>query len=147
MIERYLHQVAKRLPQDFRDDVTQELRSLILDSLEDRSGGAPYGDDAVVEVLRQMGPPEQIAARYQAAGPSLIGPHLYPAFLRVAKYTVIGLFAALGTLVAVSMAGTSMAGTSIWNAGWAAEWAWLLSASLGLSLGILVLVFAIAERT
>jgi hypothetical protein len=146
MIERYLYQVAKRLPQDLRDDVTQELRSLILDSLEDRSGDASYDDDAVVEVLRQMGPPEQMAARYQAAGPSLIGPHLYPAFLRVAKYTVMGLFAALGTLVAVSMAGTSMAGTSIWNAGWAAEWAWLLSASLGLSLGILVLVFAIAER-
>ncbi|MBZ5617175.1 MAG: hypothetical protein LAQ69_00380 [Acidobacteriia bacterium] len=147
MIERYLYEVARRLPVTEREDVTQELRSLLLDGLEDREPGAPPDEErAVVELLRQMGSPQQIAARYQPGGRSLIGPHLYPVFLTVARYTLIGLTAVMVILPGLSLMGTTITGSSLGSAGWVAEWARLFVESAVFSLGMLVLVFALAER-
>jgi hypothetical protein len=146
LIERYLSEVARRLPDAEREDVLQELRSLLLDGLDDRAGGAPPDEETVVELLRGMGPPEQMAARYQLASRSLIGPHLYPVFLTVARFTLIGLTVTMALIPALSLVGTAMAGASLWSAGWAAQWAWLFVQAIAFSLSTLVLVFAFAER-
>lgn len=41
LIERYVREVTRRLPQKQRDDVGRELRSGLLDALEDRFGPEP----------------------------------------------------------------------------------------------------------
>ncbi len=38
LVNRYVYQVGRRLPKRLRDDVKVELRSLLLDTLEERTG-------------------------------------------------------------------------------------------------------------
>ena len=81
MVERYVHQVGRYLPQNERKEVTDELRSLIQDQLDDRYKGAPTEDD-VVELLSDLGDPRQMAKSY-GREQYLVGPDLYPAMMYV----------------------------------------------------------------
>ncbi|MGV9287549.1 HAAS signaling domain-containing protein [Streptomyces sp. NPDC003719] len=87
LTERYVHEVVRRLPADQRDDMAQELRATIADTIDGR------GDDDLAaaerEVLSELGDPVRYAARYTERPLALIGPDLYPAYMRV-----------LGTLLA-----------------------------------------------
>ena len=59
LIERYVHAVGKHLPAKSRGDIQEELHSLILDSLEARSGKGDhsYSDEEIAEVLLEFGSP------------------------------------------------------------------------------------------
>ncbi|MEW5873107.1 MAG: hypothetical protein AB1894_27860 [Chloroflexota bacterium] len=82
LIERYLHEVGRRLPPKNRADIQAELRSLLVDTLEQRAGDEP-GEDAVVALLKEFGPPRKVAASYWPEGQYLIGPALFPVFRTV----------------------------------------------------------------
>ncbi|MFN8464591.1 MAG: hypothetical protein U0X20_03535 [Caldilineaceae bacterium] len=85
-IDRYVHEVGRRLPPNQRADVQQEIRSLIEDEVagrleaaaDDRSTQA-NADATVLAVLEQFGAPEEMAARYQAPR-YLIGPAMFPVY-------------------------------------------------------------------
>lgn len=81
-IDRYVSEVARRLPKNQRDEVARELESTVLDELEDRYGQQP-GEEQVLEALRELGPPATVAAGYHAPHQYLIGPAWYPTFRRV----------------------------------------------------------------
>lgn len=81
LVERYVYQVGKYLPEKEREEVQNELRSLLYDQLDDRYKGAPTQDD-VVELLTEFGEPRQMAASY-GREQYLIGPDLYPAMIYV----------------------------------------------------------------
>lgn len=81
LVERYVHQVGRYLPQSEREEVENELRSLIHDQLEDRYKGAPTDED-VVELLREFGEPREMAASY-GREQYLVGPDLYPMMVYV----------------------------------------------------------------
>jgi hypothetical protein len=93
LIDRYIHEVGRHLPRKNRADIQIELRSLLVDDLEDRAGPNP-SEDQVVELLKEYGPPRTVAASYHPEGQYLIGPELYPLFKMV---TVIALAAVLGS--------------------------------------------------
>jgi hypothetical protein len=78
LTERYVHEVVRRIPADQRDDVAEELRTTIADTVEARDSG-----DAEREVLTEMGDPIRLAARYADRPLALIGPELYPAYVRL----------------------------------------------------------------
>jgi hypothetical protein len=85
LIDRYVVEVARHLPAKNAEDVAEELRSLLSDALEARAArtGRPKDEALAVEVLREFGEPEEVAARYR--GPKqLIGPDWYPIFKSVA---------------------------------------------------------------
>jgi hypothetical protein len=86
LIERYIQHVGKHLPEKSREDVKREIRSLIEDSLEDRSRELehPIDEAMTVDVLREFGRPEKMAASYTPER-YLIGPRLFPTFWLVAK--------------------------------------------------------------
>jgi hypothetical protein len=99
LLDRYMLEVRNQLPRKLRADLEMEIRSLIEDTLEDRSqsAGREIDEDLVVEVLQEFGPPEKVAAGYLPEK-YLIGPRLYPAFiltLRIAL-TVIVILALVG---------------------------------------------------
>ena len=80
LVERYLKAVAAQLPKDNRDDIVAELRDEImgrLEALEARLGRVPT-DDEVEALLREVGHPLTVAARYRPGPHALIGPELYP---------------------------------------------------------------------
>lgn len=92
LIDRYLQEVGRHLPREKRQDILVELRSSLVDTLEDRVGGEP-SEEEISQVLKEFGPPKEVAARYHPEGQYLIGPAYYPLFRLV---VLIALAAALG---------------------------------------------------
>jgi hypothetical protein len=95
LVDRYVAEVARRLPRRRRADISRELRSTLLDTLESRFGAAAASDEHVVDVLREFGPPEKVAASYQPSNQYLIGPEWYGPFTTVVKLHLYGLVAVL----------------------------------------------------
>ena len=83
LIVRYIHEVGRHLPRKNRSDIQAELRSSLIDALEDRAGLEP-AEAEVVELLKEFGPPKAVAASYNPERQYLIGPALYPLFRLVA---------------------------------------------------------------
>lgn len=94
LIERYIQHVGKHLPEKSREDVKREIRSLLEDSLEDRSRelGREVDDAMIVDVLKEFGRPEKMAAAYTPER-YLIGPRLFPVFWLVVKIVTAVLLA------------------------------------------------------
>jgi hypothetical protein len=87
LVDRYLKAVASQLPPEGRDDITAELRDEIETRLEARAAelGRPLKDPDIEAVLREIGHPLTVAARYRPGPQHLIGPELYPYWLFAVK--------------------------------------------------------------
>jgi hypothetical protein len=86
LIDLYIKEVGKHLPNKTHEDIENEIRSMIMDALEDQSKaeGRPVDDVMVEKVLKRLGPPGEMAASYLPPR-YLIGPELYPHFLTTIK--------------------------------------------------------------
>ena len=91
LMERYLNAVAAQLPKDVREDIVAELRDEIMGRLEALEArlGRPATDDEVETLLREVGHPLSVAARYRPGPQALIGPALYPWWLFGAKVGLV----------------------------------------------------------
>jgi hypothetical protein len=142
LIDTYVSEVGRRLPRKNRTDIEAELRSTLEDSLEERGRktGKPVDDELAVEVLREYGAPEKVAASYQGER-YLIGPRLYPTFELVLKIvaSVLGTLAVIGMAVQLVHSGATLLNFANGIAG-------VLSAFVT-ALGNVVLIFAIIEWT
>ncbi|GAA2729598.1 HAAS signaling domain-containing protein [Actinocorallia aurantiaca] len=135
LTERYVHEVVRRIPTDQRDDVADELRAVIVDTVEAR-GASEH------EVLTEMGDPIRLAARYADRPLALIGPGLYPAYARTLKVLLAGV---LPVVVAASMAVEVLDGGGVASA---------IGSGIGALLAVgaqmiawLTAVFAVVERS
>jgi hypothetical protein len=81
LTERYVHEVVRRVPADQRDDIADELRTTIAETIEGR--GETDAGKAEREVLTEMGDPIRLAARYADRPLVLIGTEFYPAYVRL----------------------------------------------------------------
>ena len=140
LIDRYLHEVGRRLPRANRADILAELRSLLIDTLEGRVQGeaSTASEDEVVALLKEFGPPQEVAASYSAKGQYLVGPALYPLFRMIASIV----------LAAVIGAQLLALGVAVWIGRQPINhWETLagLLSSIPAALGSLVIVFAILQ--
>jgi hypothetical protein len=87
-IDRYVKEVGRHLPRDKRRDIQAELQSTLIDTLEARIEGEPSQKDEI-ELLKEFGPPQKVAASYWPEGQYLIGPRLYPLFRMVVGIVLI----------------------------------------------------------
>lgn len=144
LIELYVAEVGKRLPLRGRKDIEAELRSTLEDMLEDRSqkAGRPADEGMMLDLLREYGPPDKVAATYHAH-PYLIGPRLFPLFVKVLKIVLtvvtIVLLVGLGIQIAREPAGPGLARAI------ATGLAGVVGAAVS-AFGNIALVFAILER-
>lgn len=108
MIERYLHEVGRYIPPRKRGDILTELRSLLVDTLEDRFGNEP-SESQVGDLLKEFGRPRDVAASYHPQSQYLVGPALYPLFRMVAGIVVAAVLGAqvIAWVVAIFVAGES----------------------------------------
>lgn len=81
LTERYVHEVVRRLPADQREDIAEELRTTIADTVEGRGPADPRVAER--EVLSELGDPVRYAARYSERPLALIGPDLYSTYIRL----------------------------------------------------------------
>ena len=144
LFDRYVAAVGRRLPAKNRADVAAELRSLLEDMLEDRSQeqDRPVDEEMAVALLKAFGSPGEVAARYSPPR-YLIGPQLYPIFIKVAGI-VLGVVTALNVIsLAISLQG--VAGGDLLQVLF--HWALELVSSAFSTAGSVALIFAILERT
>lgn len=89
LIDRYVYAVVKRLPQAQRADIEKELRGLIDDMLQDRTGGAPPKKVHIEAVLKELGKPSALAAKYRGDEQHLIGPEYFDLYTMILKIVLI----------------------------------------------------------
>lgn len=94
LIDRYVREIGRKLPQKSRGDIEKEIRSALEDMLEDRSkkDGRAVDEAMIVAVLKEYGRPEKVAASYLPER-YLIGPQLFPMFWMVTQIVFVVLTA------------------------------------------------------
>jgi hypothetical protein len=92
LTDRYVAEVARRLPERSRDDIGREIRATIADMVDSRGGegGGDGGGTEEVEraVIVELGDPAVLARRYADQPQHLVGPEIYPAFMRLMTWVV-----------------------------------------------------------
>lgn len=81
LIDRYVYDVTRRLPEKDRDEVSKELKSNIYDMLAENAD-----ENEIREVLYKLGPPASLAEKYRQNPRYLISPAVYDDYVRVLKW-------------------------------------------------------------
>ena len=145
LIELYLDEIRRQLPPKNREDILNEIRSTLMDTLEDRRetmGEAP-DEETTKAVLKEFGAPREVARQY-GAQTYLIGPHFFPTYLQVLKIVLIvmGALNIFGLLIAV----ISQSGFEPTLFETILEIVTSFLASLFTAFGVVTLSFAVIER-
>lgn len=93
LIDLYIQEVTRRLPEKMREDISLELRSTIEDMLPD-----DFTEDEVKIELEKLGNPATLAAEYKDQPMHLIGPKFYDVYKTILKIVILA--AAFGSLLA-----------------------------------------------
>lgn len=105
LIDRYVAEVGRHLPEKDRADIENEIRTMVDDMLEERGPSAANDEKAVVETLEQIGDPKLLAARYAPPRHYLIGPEWYEGYLTVLQrilFTVLPIVAVVTFILSLS---------------------------------------------
>jgi hypothetical protein len=140
LLNHYLQAVKKHLPWERQDDIIAELRANLEAQLEDKEAelGRPLTKEEAEKWLKKIGPPIQVAARYQRQQ-YLIGPAVFPTYwyilrLVMAWSTVIYMIAKT-----VEVAAKGQGAVAVLQAALGLPSIWLISA------GLVTLTFAVIE--
>lgn len=141
LIDRYVYEVGRHLPRKNRADIQVELQSTLVDTLEARVEGEPSQEDEV-ELLKEFGPPQKVAASYWPQGQYLIGPNLFPLFRMVVGIALMVFIIVQLVLLGMAMVFnqeifTFMSVLDIFSE---------MIGSVFTTFGIIVIVFAILQR-
>lgn len=143
LMDGYIDEVSINLPKKMRAEIAAEIRSLILDALEDRAESEET-NDALLTVLRELGSPVEMASSYYPYN-YVIGPQMYAPFWLTVRWTfvIMTIFYLLGFILSWKDAFQSLPtfGTTIWE---------LISGywdSALTTFAIIFLVFILLERT
>jgi hypothetical protein len=100
LIEDYLHAIALLLPEAQREDIIAELRDVVLTRIEAReaASGRPLTESETEAVMREIGHPLVVAARYRGGPQHAVGPALYPYWAFAVK-VMVSLQCALSAVV------------------------------------------------
>lgn len=137
MIERYIYEVTKRVPQEMREEISMELHSLIEDMLEE-------GECTVEEVLEKLGNPADFAKRYNDSPNYLIGPEYYSDYMWVLKLGLIG----IGISAVVSAIVEAITEMETWIHFFTTFWTELFSTAVNGAysvIGIVTIIFGVLE--
>jgi hypothetical protein len=111
LLDRYLEAVKKHLPWQRQDDIIAELRANLESQLEDKESelGRPLTTGEAQDWLKQIGPPIQVAARYQPQR-SLIGPAIFPIYWYVLRLALTWASVIYSIVVVAQVFGGQIAG-------------------------------------
>lgn len=90
LIERYIYAATKRLPKKTRNDVSEELRTLIDDMLTERCGEVVPEEKDIKIVLTELGTPNELYEKYNPDSKKcLIGSPYYSTYKYVLKIVLV----------------------------------------------------------
>ena len=84
LIERYVQEVTRRLPEKERAEVSRELKSNIYDMLPEHPD-----EEAIKKVLNSLGSPAALAEKYRQNPRYLISPAYFDEYTRALKWLMI----------------------------------------------------------
>lgn len=84
MIERYVYEVTKRVPQKMRVEIKQELEALIEDMREEE-------ECTIDQVLEKLGDPAELAKKYRDEDNYVIGPEYYDNYKWILKIGILAM--------------------------------------------------------
>ncbi len=142
LTDRYVTAVLTGVPEDQRAEVETRLRGTIGEAVETRVARGEAPVDAERAALTGLGDPMRVSAGYSGRTLQLIGPAVYPDYVRLLRLLRAIIVPIVG--VAVGMA-TAVAGAAPWD---------VVAAGFGAAFSVAVqvafwvtLVFAIIERS
>lgn len=142
LTDRYIWAVQRSLPEDKRADIDRELRGAIADAVDAKQEAGAGAADAERQAILDLGDPYRLAAGYADRPLHLIGPALFPDYIRLLKvlYAIVLPIAFGGILL-----GQLLGQHDFWGA---------FGSSIGAIISVAVhigfwttLVFALIERT
>lgn len=146
LIERYVAEVGRFLPEKARPDIQREIRSLLEDTLEDRARqeGRAADEGMAAALLKEFGSPQSVAASYSKPR-YLVGPALYPAWETVMRVvlTVLAVLAVVEFAFSIARPGSVSGLLDVGAAGARAIGGFISGAFT--SLGIITFIFALIE--
>ncbi len=83
LVDTYVYEVTRRLPQKTREDIGLELRSSIEDMLSDDPS-----EEEIKGTLEKLGNPATLAASYRDKPMYLIGPNVYDPYIHILKIVI-----------------------------------------------------------
>ena len=143
LLNAYLEEIRHRLPLKNRNDIIAEIRSVLMDMIEERNPNADPDEATVRAVLKDFGPPRKVAQQY-AAPQRLIGPQMFPVYLLVLRVVLI-VVAALNIVGVIVAAVSGSYGESGFFIAILETFGGLIS-SLFTAFGIVTLSFVLIER-
>jgi len=96
LIERYIYDVTRRLPEATRADVSKELKANINDMLPEKPT-----DEDIKKVIKELGEPRIMAAGYRQKPRYLVSPEWMDTYIQVLKIVliIIGSITLISTLI------------------------------------------------
>jgi hypothetical protein len=146
LTDRYIYAVQRSLPEAQRADIDRELRATIADTVDAKIESGSKPADAERETLTELGDPYKLAWGYADRPLHLIGPALFPDYIRLLRvlYFVVLPIVVVAVFLSLLLA-KSLEGESLWEAVGAI---WPVAFGVAVHLGFwTTLVFAILERT
>lgn len=149
LIERYLYDVVRRLPEKQRADIEQELRTLIEDMAEERAESGEFNrEECEKAVLSELGDPEKLAKSYRGDGDSLISGEYYDRYCFILKIVLI--CTGVGMLVSYIVSAV----VNVINAETIAGSIWKNTIGIGVDIpaallnvfAVITLIFAVMQR-
>ena len=64
LVDKYIYAIGQKLPIDARDEIKRELKSLLLDEIEESYGKSP-SEIEIEKVITDFGSPSKVASRYR----------------------------------------------------------------------------------
>ena len=145
-VDRYLKAVENALPAAQREDILRELSEDIHSEMEDKESelGRALTEEEQQALLKRRGNPLLLAARYRqdhrtlAIGRELIGPVLFPFYLRVLSFNLGLTFAVIAAIfIALGVSGQKIGFHDIVST---------CLLQLFIQLSIVTLIFSLVER-
>ncbi|GGB78733.1 hypothetical protein N798_15380 [Knoellia flava TL1] len=85
LTDRYVWTVTRHLPADVGPDVARELRATIADAVDARVEAGADPTEAEKEAVAELGDPDVLARQYGGRPAYLIGPGVYPDYVRLMR--------------------------------------------------------------
>ena len=105
-LDRYTEALNRHLPKDKREDITQEIRSILdakIEEAEDTKGNG-LSEEEILAMLKEFGHPSTVASRYHRPT-SMTSDAMFPIYLQVVKYLILVMFVLLIASGTISASG------------------------------------------
>ncbi|HWM34246.1 MAG TPA: permease prefix domain 1-containing protein [Pseudolysinimonas sp.] len=142
LTDRYIWAVQRSLPEAQRDDIDRELRGTIADTIDAKLESGLGSAEAERATIAELGDPYRLAAGYADRPLVLIGPDLFPSYIRLLKllYAIVLPCAAGGVTLALLLSRPESVGAVM-----GPLWATILGVTVHLGFWV-TLLFALIER-